>query len=122
MRTTKPILVFVGDDNRATEFMEASDTYVLGAPTLRIALAQTVFSFPDVIIIDASPENMQLAEDTFAHLRSIQHAAIVLLSDTPQQWDTARVDNVSIVANDISHEDLANHVQRVLAGELQVAC
>jgi hypothetical protein len=122
MRTNKPIIVFVGDDDRATEFMEASGTYVLGAPTLRIALAQTVFSFPNAIIIDATPENIQLAEDVYFHLRTIQHPNIVVLTDTPQRWDTQSVNNVSILPGDTSHEELTRHLQLVLAGALEHAC
>ena len=121
MRTNKPIIVFVGDDNRATEFMEASDGYVLGAPTLRDALAQTIFSMPDAIIIDAAPENMTVAEDVFFHLRTIQHPTIVLLSDVPGRWDTARVKNVSILPNDSAAADIATHLNLVLNGTLEPA-
>jgi hypothetical protein len=122
MRTNKPVIVFVGDDNRATEFMETSGTYVLGAPTSRIALAQTVFSFPDAIIIDATPENMQLAEDVYFHLRTIKHPAIVLLSDVPALWDTQAVSNVTILPTSTSHEEVAKHMRLTLSGALEPAC
>ena len=121
MRTNKPIVVFVGNDDRATELMEASNTYVLGAPTLRDALAQTIFSMPDAIVIDATPENMKLAEDVFYHLRTIQHPNIVLLSNVPASWDTSRVNNVSILPNETTVEDLAMHLNQVLTGVMEPA-
>ena len=122
MRSNQPVIVFVGDDDRATEFMEASGTYVLGAPTSRIALAQTVFSFPNAIIIDATPENMQLAEDVYFHLRTIDHPTIIVLSDAPARWDTAAVSSVSILPSSTSHEDVAKHLRLALAGTLEPAC
>ena len=121
MRTNKPIIVYVGDENRATDFMEASDTYVLGAPTLRIALAQTVFSFPNAIIIDASPEYANLAEEVLSHLHTIKHPPIVLLSDDRNGWDTEDIADVCILPQTSTYQAIAAHLRRILAGELEAA-
>ena len=121
MRTNKPIIVYVGNEDRATDFMEASDTYVLGAPTLRIALAQTVFSFPNAIIIDAAPEYTQLAEEVLSHLHTIKHPPIVLLSDERDAWDTEDIEDVTILPQNSTYQAIAAHLRRILAGELEAA-
>ena len=121
MRTNKPIIVYVGDEDRATDFMEASDTYVLGAPTLRIALAQTVFSFPNAIIIDAAPEYTRLAEEVLSHLHTIKHPPIVLLADDAADWDTDEIDDVTVLPQNSTYQALATHLRRILAGELEAA-
>ena len=121
MRTNKPIIVYVGDENRATDFMEASDTYVLGAPTLRIALAQTVFSFPNAIIIDAAPDYVQLAEAVLSHLHTIKHPPIVLLSDDRNVWDTEDIADVCILPQTSTYQAIAAYLRGVLSGELEAA-
>lgn len=113
MRYNKPIIVFVGDDDRATDFMEASGMYVLGAPTLRIALAQTIFSYPDAIVIDGAADNMLLAEDAFFHLRSIEHPPMVVLSDAPGRWETEGKNPVIILPNATSNEVLTDTLRQV---------
>jgi hypothetical protein len=121
MRSNKPVIVFVGDDDRATDFMEATDTYVLGAPTLRIALAQTIFSYPDAIVIDAQPANMPMAEEVFSHLQTIAHPPLVLLSDEPGRWDTRTINTVTILPNDATHEALAEAVYQMVNGHIEAA-
>jgi hypothetical protein len=121
MRTNKPIIVYVGNEDRATDFMEASDTYVLGAPTLRIALAQTVFSFPNAIIIDAAPEYTRLAEAVLSHLHTITHPPIILLSDDRDSWDTTDIDDVTILPQTTTYQAIAAHLRGVLTGELEAA-
>lgn len=106
MNKKTQVLVYVGDDERSTNFMEASNTYVLGAPTLRIALAQIMFSNPDAVIIDAMPENMLLAEDTYFHMRTLRNIPVVILSDMLERWDTVGDYPVSIVPNDANPEEI----------------
>ena len=121
MRTNKPIIVYVGNEDRATDFMEASDTYVLGAPTLRIALAQTVFSFPNAIIIDAAPEYARLAEEVLSHLHTIKHPPIILLADNAAGWNTEDIDEVTILPQNTSYSAIAAHLCGILTGELEAA-
>jgi hypothetical protein len=120
MRTNQPIIVFVGDDDRATAFMEVSDTYVLGAPTLRIALAQTIFSFPNAIIIDGTAPNRELAAEVLSHLHTITHPPIILISDvTDNWWDTEDIADVTILRHTTSYEVVAAQLRRILSGELE---
>lgn len=119
MRTNDPVVVFVGDDNRATDVMEIGGLYVYGAPTLRIALAQTIFSFPNAIVIDASGANLQLAKETYTHLLTIQHPPLVVLSDDASQWDTQVV---SILPGNASPVEIAAAVGQVIRKQLEPAC
>jgi len=118
MNKKNPVIVYVGNDDRATDFMEASDTYVLGAPTLQIALAQIMFSNPDAIIIDATPENMLIAEDTYFHLRTLRNLPVVVLSDMPGRWDTTKHQEVSVLLNDASAEEIMAELQHSGTQEL----
>ena len=122
MRTNKPITVFVGDDNRATDVMEIGGLYVYGAPTLRIALAQTIFSLPDAIVIDASEANLQLADETYAHLGTIQHPPLVVLSDEPNRWDTSNMNTVTILPANAAPSEIAAAVGHSIRKQLEPAC
>ena len=73
-----PVVVYVGTKEQSEAFAKEQDMPVYGENTMLGALAQTIFSYPDAIVVDAS-ENMLLAEDTFFHLRTIEHPPIVIM-------------------------------------------
>ncbi|MCA9913642.1 MAG: hypothetical protein KC496_09850 [Anaerolineae bacterium] len=112
------IMLYIGTDNRHEQFAADGNWIVFHAPTMRDALAQTIFSHPDVIVIDAGSD-MLLAEDSFYHLRTIQHPPILLLSNMPNRWDTRRFKNpVSVLPEDSAHAEIANALVAMLEGKV----
>jgi hypothetical protein len=111
-----PVIVFVADDKRSQAFMKDSDLVTFGANTFRDALSQVIFSYPDVIVIDAS-QDMLRAEDTFFHLRTINHPPIIVLSDVTGRWDMQGGNSVIVMPEDSSDYQIAEMVRAVLAGD-----
>jgi len=98
----------------------ATDGWVIfNAPTLRDALAQTIFSYPDVIVIDAG-NDMLLAEDAFYHLRTIEHPPILLLSDMPNRWDMRRFTKnpVCVLPEDSTTNTILSALHSMLQGDV----
>lgn len=118
MLKPNPILVYVGDASRAAAFMSASGWTVFTAPTTRDALAQTLFSYPDAIIIDAA-HDMLRAEDTYFHLRTINHPSMVLLSNMPLRWELPEDNSVQVLAENTALVDVVDTLRHMLAGETE---
>lgn len=116
-----PVVVYVGTKEQSEAFAKNNDVIVYGAATMRDALAQTVFSYPDAIVINAS-EDMLLAEDTFFHLRTIVHPPIVMLSNMPWRWETKRGDTVIVLQQDSDHETIAQTILDTLTKAIQAPC
>lgn len=117
MINNNPLIVFVGDQKKSERFAAASNMKVFGASSLRDALGQTIFSYPDAIVIDAA-DDMLRAEDSFFHLRTINHPPLVILSDVPGRWDTRKRGVVHILPEDSSPTDIANFIRSILRGSL----
>lgn len=82
-----PVIVYVGAASSRDALAQASGWNVLGATTFREALSQVIYSHPDLVILDAQ-HDMLVAEDTFFHLRTIQHPPILVLTNVPGRWET----------------------------------
>jgi hypothetical protein len=104
-----PVIVFVSSKERAEEFKMASGFEVFAAPAMRDALAQTIFSYPDAIIIDASYD-MVVADDSYFHLRTIEHPPLIILSDMSLRWERRGGGVVVILPESSSDEDIANSI------------
>lgn len=97
MNHSKPVIVHVGNEADSTQFANDSGWIVFAAPALRDALAQTIFSYPDAIVIDAT-HDMVVAEDTYYHLRTINHPPIIILSDMPLRWKMPKNGSVTVIS------------------------
>lgn len=118
----KPVVVYVADKAQSEAFEQETDIRSYGADTMRDALAQTIFTYPDAIVIDAS-DDMLRAENTYFHLRTIQHPPIVLLSNMPHRWDTEnRGAEVVILPEASDYETIAETIKELLAEDLKTPC
>lgn len=89
MSQQHPTLVFVGDQERAyslNQLVEAHGWTVLAPDEMMEALAMVVFEYPDMVIIEDAPDNT-MAQDVYAHLRSIDFPGLLVLTDRPEIWD-----------------------------------
>jgi hypothetical protein len=109
-----PVIVYVGTKEQSETFAKNNNMIVFGAATMRDALAQTIFSYPDAIVVNAS-EDMLLADDTFFHLRSIEHPPIVMLSNMPWCWETEGGASVVVLRQNSEHETVSQTVHDMLA-------
>ena len=109
-----PVVVFVADKDRSQAFNRDSNLVTFGSDTMRDALAQVIFSYPDVIVIDASQEMLR-AEDTFFHLRTINHPPIIVLSDVTRRWDMHGGNPVIVLPENSSNLQIEETVRAVLA-------
>ena len=116
-----PVVVFVTDDNRSQAFITATSLVTFGADTMRDALSQVIFSYPDVIVIDAS-QNMLRAEDTFFHLRTINHPPIIVLSNVVGRWEMHTGNSVIVMPEDSSDFQIEETIRAIMAGETPVIC
>ena len=105
MNQSKPVIVYVGNEADSTQFKNESGWVVFSAPALRDALAQTIFSYPDAIVIDAT-HDMVVAEDTYYHLRTINHPPIIILSDMPLRWNMPKDVPVTVISPNTNSYDL----------------
>ena len=105
-----PVIVFVSSKERAEEFKMVSGFQVFAAPTLRDALAQTIFSYPDAIIIDAAYD-MVVADDSYYHLRTIEHPPLIVLSDASLRWERQGGSLVAILPENSSSEYITAAVE-----------
>jgi hypothetical protein len=104
-----PVIVFVSSKERAEEFKMASGFEVFAAPAMRDALAQTIFSYPDAIIIDAAYD-MVVADDSYMHLRTIEHPPLIILSDMSLRWERRGGGVVVILPENSNDEDIVNSI------------
>ncbi|MEM9952063.1 MAG: hypothetical protein AAF846_10705 [Chloroflexota bacterium] len=111
----QPVIVFVTDADRSQAFTTDTNLVVFGADNMRDALAQTIFSYPDVIVID-SASDMLRAEDTFFHLRTINHPPIIMLSNIVGRWEMQRGNPVVIMPEDSTDYQIEETVRAILAG------
>ena len=114
-----PVVVFVTDDNRSQAFIEATNLVTFGANTMRDALSQVIFSYPDAIVINASKEMLR-AEDTFFHLRTINHPPIIVLSNVVGRWEMNGGNSVTILPEGSSDMAIEETISAILAGETPV--
>jgi hypothetical protein len=105
-----PVIVFVSGKEQAEAFKVVSGFEVFAAATLRDALAQTLFSYPDAIVIDSSYD-MILADDSYYHLRTIEHPPLIVLSDMSLRWEQHGGGQVIILPENSSHETIAEAIQ-----------
>lgn len=115
-----PVVVFVAGEKRSQEFKNNSNLVTFNSNTFHNALAQVIFSHPDVIVIDAS-EDMLRAEDTFFHLRSITHPPIIMLSNLRQRWDTRGEKDVIVMSEYSANYEIEEMIQSLI-GDKKVAC
>ena len=113
---SNPVIVFVADNDRSEAFMKDSNLVTFGVDTFRAALSQVIFSYPDVIVIDAS-DDMLRAEDTFFHLRTINHPPIIVLSNIPNRWDMKGGNPVIVMPEDTPDYQLDEMIRAVLTGD-----
>lgn len=114
-----PVIVFVADEKRSQAFTKESNFVTFGANTMRDALSQVIFSYPDAIVIDAR-DDMLRAEDTFFHLRTINHPPIIVLSNVEGRWDMRGGNPVVVMPENSSNYQIEELVQAVLAGDTTV--
>ncbi len=69
------------------------------------ALAQYVFCFPDLVVLDATVER-DLAEAVFFHLRSVDAPALLVLTEatTPGPWEGMPSPKVTVIPP-VAHPD-----------------
>ena len=115
-----PVVVFVADEKRSQEFINNSELVTFGANNMHDALAQVIFSYPDAIVIDAR-DNMLRAEDTFFHLRTINHPPIIMLSNLRQRWDTSGKNEVIVMSEYSANSEIEASIRSLLADK-KVAC
>lgn len=115
-----PIVVFVTDDEQSQAAMQDSNLLIFAAQTTRDALAQVVFSYPDIIVIDAR-DDMLRAEDVYFHLRSIEHPPVVILSDMPQRWDTSRSQRITVLPEDSNMQTIITAMYALLGRKRTIA-
>lgn len=115
-----PVVVYVGTKEQSETFAKSNNMVVYSAATMRDALAQTIFSYPDAIVVNAF-ENMLLAEDTFFHLRTIEHPPIVMLSNMPWRWEIKSGNEVRVLRQDTEHEIVAQAVLDIIGKSVKVA-
>ena len=104
-----PVIVFVSSKERAEEFKMASGFEVFAAPAMRDALAQTLFSYPDAIVID-SAYDMLVADDSYYHLRTIEHPPLIVLSDMSLRWERRGGGMVAILPENSSSDDIISAI------------
>ena len=109
-----PVVVFVADEKRSQEFMNNSNLVTFGADTMYKALAQVIFSYPDVVVIDAS-DDMLRAEDTFFHLRTINHPPIIMLSNLRQRWYTGGKNDVIVMSEYSATHEIEDAIRSIVA-------
>ena len=107
-----PVIVFVSSQERAEEFKTVSGYEVFAAPTMRDALAQTLFSYPDAIVID-SAYDMLVADDSYFHLRTIEHPPLIVLSDMSLRWERRGGGQVVILPENTSDDEIADAIQAI---------
>lgn len=107
-----PVIVFVSSHEHAADFKAYSGYEVFAAPTMRDALAQTLFSYPDAIIIDAAYD-MLVADDSYMHLRTIEHPPIIVLSDMSLRWERRGGGQVVILPENTRFEDLVQAIEAI---------
>lgn len=113
---TNPVIVFVADNKRSEAFTRDSNLVTFGVDTFRAALSQVIFSYPDVIVIDAS-DDMLRAEDTFFHLRTINHPPIIVLSDIPNRWEMKSGNPVIVMPEGSPDYQLDEMIRAILTGD-----
>jgi hypothetical protein len=105
-----PVIVFVSSTENAEAFKAVSGYEVFAAPAMRDALAQTLFSYPDAIVIDSSYD-MLVADDSYYHLRTIEHPPLIVLSDMSLRWERHGGGQVVILPENSSYEAIADAIQ-----------
>lgn len=114
-----PVIVYVGDEQSAEQFVATSQSHVLAAATYRSALSQVIFSHPDAIILNAGDDILS-AEDTFFHLQSIDHPLTIILSDVEGRWATSDSDHIIVLPQDSSAQYIHNIICETLWGDKSV--
>lgn len=92
-------IVFVGDAGRGKCLKKAVETYgwsVSIVAEMMPALAEYVFYFPDLVIIDDFPES-NLARSVYYHLRSIDARPILALNHSPNALKFMHVNSPSFL-------------------------
>lgn len=116
-----PVVVYVSNKAQSDRFAENTDIVTYAADTMRDALAQTIFTYPDAIVIDAS-DDMLRAENTYFHLRTIEHPPIIILSNMPYRWETEYRGQVSILPEGSDIETIAQAVMNLITEDLKTPC
>lgn len=112
------VIVFVTDEDRSQEFTKETNLVVFGADKFRDALSQTIFSYPDAIVIDASSDMLR-AEDTFFHLRTINHPPIVVMSNIIGRWEMRTGNPVVVIPEDSTDYQIEEAVRALIAGNIK---
>ncbi len=118
MSTTHPVIVYSGTLERTESLntlAEARGWYVFSASSMLETLGQTVMFFPDVVILEDAPD-ASLAHDIFDHLTSIQHEPMLILSDTPEDWEIASDSMIQVMPRSSSVLDIADTLLAITAG------
>jgi len=83
MTLQHPTVLVIGSSERA-EALQDYATMVFHPQDVMEALGMYIFHYPDVTIIEGHDPN---AAEVYMHLRSIDVESIVILTDTPDDWD-----------------------------------
>ncbi len=122
MSKQNPVVLFVGRAERAAVVYNQVDSegWIVYHPAEMLeALGNYIFYYPDVVVIEDAAE-VEFAAEVYDHLRSINAENIILLTDTPEQWEVPmdtyiRVLPLNIEADAIidlvlSDDDITTHL------------
>ena len=83
------LVLYVGDSAKAEALQVATGHrgwYVRHAGDLMTALGIYVIEMPHLILLEDAPEWDDYMGDVYLHLRSVDAAPMILLTDTPHLW------------------------------------
>jgi hypothetical protein len=109
-------VLYIGDVERGRAFTAAAERggwHVFLPADLLEALGMYLFYYPQVIIIDSLNQPL-LAAQAYQHLRSVQAAPIIRLTDAPGAQADERVYHVSLLAD---HQTILAAAREVLAAQ-----
>lgn len=89
MSKLQPVIIYVGayERARALQAAAAPRTWTILNPVdLMETLGMVIFEYPDVVVIEDTPEN-PIGREVYMHLGSIQMENILILTDAPYTWD-----------------------------------
>ncbi|MDZ4768174.1 MAG: hypothetical protein SGJ24_03525 [Chloroflexota bacterium] len=113
MSSEYPLFIFVGSEPRRAALESAATTRewsLCAAPAdaLYGTLAQVVAFFPDAVVIEDSGDPMP--HEIVMHLNSIHFEPLIVISDSPETWDSDMGTRMVVLASDTSAYDVLDAV------------
>lgn len=99
MSKQHPIVVYAGAHKHANalrEIVQPCEWMILHPTDMMDVLGMAVFEYPDMIVIEDTPENVD-AQEIYMHLRSVGMENILILTDQPHDWDIPFASTVRVL-------------------------